>query len=104
MKKLCLGLLAFHLAFLPLHADVIPSRRAERDAAAEQAVKSRLQDLGLSKAQIQSEIDGLNPQETAYFAEQPERLQPVGGLYWYEFIIGLAVLVALGVVYFWVVD
>lgn len=95
MKKITLTLLALHLALIPVYADVIPSRRVERDAAAEQKVKGRLHELGLNASQVEHEVLSLNPAETAYFAENPRRLQPVGGLYWYEFIIGGLVLAGL---------
>lgn len=100
MKKITLTLLALHLALIPVYADVIPSRRIERDAAAEQKVKGRLHELGLNASQAEHEVLALNPAETAYFAENPQRLQPVGGLYWYEFLIGTGVLVLAVVVWY----
>lgn len=100
MKKITLTLLALHLALIPVYADVIPSRRVERDAAAEQKVKGRLHELGLNSSQAEHEVLALSPGETAYFAENPQRLQSVGGLYWYEFLIGTGVLVLLVVVWY----
>ena len=98
MTKILLTVLALHLALIPVYADVIPSRRVERDAAAEQKVKGRLHELGLSPSQAEHEVRDLSPGETAYFAENPQRVQSVGGLYWYEWLFGgMIVAILVGV-------
>jgi hypothetical protein len=105
MKTFLLCALAVHLAFVPCYADVMPTRRpAERNGAAERAVKDRLEQLGLNAAQARHELGELSASETAYFAADVNRLQPVGGLYWYEFLIGVGVLAGLVALYLWVTD
>jgi hypothetical protein len=90
MKKLLLGVAAFLLAGLPCLADVIPTRRIERNPAAEQKVKARLEQLGVPSQEALRQVNDLSPQDTAYFAQNPERVQMAAGLYWYEFLGGLA--------------
>jgi hypothetical protein len=94
--------LALHLALLPAFADVIPSRRAERDPEAQKAVQSRLERLGLPATEARRHVNDLTAAETAYFAADVNRVQAAGGLYWYEWIIGLAFLGGLAAAYFWV--
>lgn len=100
MKRLSLCVLALHLAVLPCLADVIPSRRTEKNPAAEQTLKARLEQVGLSAADAQRHVQDLTPGELAYFAENPDRVQAAGGLYWYEWVIGATILT--GIVIFWV--
>jgi len=90
MKKLLAGVLAFLVAALPCLADVIPTRRVERNAAAEQKVKARLEQLGVAPQEADRQVGNLTVQDTAYFAENPERVQAAAGLYWYEWLGGLA--------------
>jgi len=100
MKHGLVCLLALHLALVPCFADVIPSRRSDRNAAAEQTVKARLQQVGMNAADAERHVGDLSAQETAYFAQSPERVQVAGALYWYEWVAGAAVLTA--VVAFWI--
>lgn len=102
MKRTTLAVLALHLALLPCFADVIPSRRAEKNAAAEQAVKVRLEQLGLASADAERHVRELTGAEVAYFAQNPDRVQAAGGLYWYEWLIGAGVLAGLTAMYFFV--
>jgi hypothetical protein len=71
-------------------ADVVPARKAktDRDAA---AVEQRLSSLGVDSTTAKSSADRLTPSELRYFAEDTSRLQPVGGITWYEFIGGVAI-------------
>ena len=95
MKKLLLGLAVFHLGLVPCFADVIPTRRVERNTAAEEKVKSRLEQLGVSSQEADRQVRDLSPQHTAYFAQSPERVQVASGLYWYEFLGGALILAAV---------
>jgi hypothetical protein len=90
MKKLLLGVAAFLIAALPCLADVIPTRRVERNTAAEQKVKARLEQLGVNAQEADRQVSDLNVQDTAYFAQNPDRVQAAAGLYWYEWLGGLA--------------
>jgi hypothetical protein len=90
MKKLLLGVVAFLVAALPCLADVIPTRRVERNAAAEQKVKARLEQLGVGPQEADRQVSDLSPQDAAYFAQNPDRVQAAAGLYWYEWLGGLA--------------
>src|SRR5688572_7656018 len=90
MKKLLLGVVAFLVAALPCLADVIPTRRVERNGAAEQKVKVRLEQLGVAPQEADRQVADLNPRDTAYFAQNPDRVQAAGHLYWYEWLGGLA--------------
>lgn len=100
MKRSMLCLLALHLGLLPCFADVIPSRRSEANPAAEQAVKARLEQVGLSSTDADRHVGDLTARETSYFAENPDRVQVAGRLYWYEWVGGAAVLT--GIVLFWI--
>jgi hypothetical protein len=95
MKKLLLGMVLFHLALVPCFADVIPTRRGERNTAAEEKVKSRLEQLGIPSSDADRQVRALTPQETVYFAECPERIQVASGLYWYEWVGGLILIGAI---------
>lgn len=104
MKKISLAVLALHLALVPVFADVIPSKYDEKSPAARQAVQQRLQELGASPASAEARIKSLSPDQVAYFAESPDRIQMAGSLYWYEWLIGAGVLVLLAIIYFTVTD
>src|SRR5436190_16640548 len=90
MKKLFLAVAALLIAVLPCLADVIPTRRVERNPAAEQKVKARLEQLGVAPQEADRQIRDLSFQDTAYFAQNPDRVQAAAGLYWYEWLGGLA--------------
>jgi hypothetical protein len=89
MKPIALFLVGLHLAVVPCFADVIPTRRVERNAAAEQKVKDRLEQLGVSPQDADRQVSDLSVRDTAYFAENPDRVQSAAGLYWYEWLGGL---------------
>ena len=89
MKKLLPGVLTFLVAALPCHADVIPTRRVERNPAAEQKVKARLEQLGVAPQEADRQVSELSHSDAAYFAQNPDRVQSVGHLYWYEWLGGL---------------
>jgi hypothetical protein len=80
MKKLLLGVAAFLIAALPCLADVIPTRRVERNATAEQKVKARLEQLGVAPQEADRQVSDLSV----------DRVQAAAGLYWYEWLGGLA--------------
>lgn len=90
MKKLLLGVVLFHLAVVPCFADVIPTRRVERNTAAEQKVKARLEQLGVTPQEADRQVADLSPRDASYFAQNPDRIQAAAGLYWYEWLGGLA--------------
>ncbi len=98
MKKLLLGVVTFHLALLPCFADVIPTRRVETDKAAEQKVQARLQQLGVNAVDAALQVRDLSPEETAYFAQDPMRVQNAAGLYWYEWVGGLVMIAVLTII------
>jgi len=89
MKKLLLADVASLIATAPCIADVIPTRRVERNSAAEQKVKVRLEQLGLSAQEADRQVSDLSSHETAYFAQNLDRVQAATGLYWYEWLGGL---------------
>src|ERR1043165_8018023 len=95
MKKLLLGVVMFHLGLVPCFADVIPTRRVDRDASSEQKVKSRLQQLGISSQDAERQVRDMTPDEATYFAQNPGRVQYASGLYWYEWVGGLVFIVVL---------
>lgn len=99
MKKIALCLLGLQLALAPAYADVIPSKHEEKDAGAAQAVAERLQTLGLSVAGAQQRVNELSSESLAYFGQDPARIQPAAGLYWYEFLLGAAVLAGATIIY-----
>ena len=100
MKRLALAVLALHLALLPCFADVIPSKYDDRNPQQQKAVQSRMEALGMSPSNAEHRVNRLDSDELAFFAHNPDRIQPAGGLYWYEWVGGAAVLT--GIVLFWV--
>ena len=99
MKRFALCVLGLHLAVVPCLADVIPSRRPETDPRAEQTVKARLEQLGMSPTDAQRHVGDLTSRETAYFAQSPNRIQVAGSLYWYEWLMGAGVVVFVAAIY-----
>jgi hypothetical protein len=89
MNKLLLGVVVSLIAAGPCLADVIPTRRIERNSAAEQKVKARLEQLGVASQEADRQVGDLNTRDTAYFAQNPDRVQAAGHLYWYEGLGGL---------------
>jgi hypothetical protein len=92
MKKLLMGVVFLHLAFVPCFADVIPTRRVEKDSASEQKIKARLETLGMPSADADRHVSDLSPQEANYFAQDTNRVQYAAGLYWYEWVGGLLMI------------
>lgn len=95
MKKLLPGVLAFLVAAMPCLADVIPTRRVERNAGAEQKVKARLEQLGVAPQEAERQVDNLTARDAAYFAQNPDRVQAAAGLYWYEWLGGIAFIAVI---------
>jgi hypothetical protein len=95
MKRTVLCLLAVHFALIPCFADVIPSRRQESNRAAEQTVKSRLEQMGVSSTEAEQQVRDLTSKEIAYFGANPDRVQMAGSLYWYEWVAGAAVAIII---------
>jgi hypothetical protein len=95
MNKLFLCALGLHLAMLPCFADIIPTRYAENDAKARQAVQERLQELGLSVTRADTHVGELTSDELAFFAHDTGRIQPAGALYWYEWLLGAVMVGAV---------
>jgi hypothetical protein len=80
-------------------ADVVPARKAksDRDAA---AVERRMAELGVESSSARAGADRLTPSELRYFAEDPSRIQNVGGLTASEWIAGGVFLALLAFLYF----
>ena len=80
-------------------ADVVPARKAkaDRDAA---AVKKRLASLGVDDATARTSSEQLTPSELRFFAENPSRVQNVGGLTGGEWLGGAVFLGLVGFLYF----
>lgn len=80
-------------------ADVVPPRKAKADQDAA-AVENRLASIGVDSASARSSAERLTPSELRFFAEDITRIQPVGGITWYEFlggvVVGTTVALALG--------
>ena len=93
MKRLALCTMALQLVVVSCFADVIPSRRQETNPAAEQMVKARLEQVGLSSTDADRQVRELSSREVAYFAGHPDRVQMAGALYWYEWVAGAVVVV-----------
>lgn len=83
--------------------DVVPPRKAkaERDAA---AVESRLASIGVDSASARTSAERLTPSELRFFAQDPSRIQPVGGITWYEFIGGAVIGVTVALATFLIAD
>ena len=80
-------------------ADVVPARKAkaDRDAA---KVEERLASIGADASAARSGADRLTPSELRYFAEDPSRVQNVGGMTWGEAAAGTVYLGLMGFLYF----
>lgn len=98
MRNLLLGVVTLSMALIPLFGDVIPTRRADPDSGSEQKIKARLQTLGMSATEADRHVADLSPSETLYFSQDLNRVQFASGLYWYEWVFGLVMLVAVGVI------
>lgn len=92
----------------PLYADVIPSRRSDSNDSAGK-VEGRLRELGMSREAAASHTQMLTDSETAYFAQNPDRVQFVGqeiwagqaDLLWWEWLFGtLALVGGVGLIYY----
>jgi len=80
-------------------ADVVPARKAkaDRDAA---AVEKRLASLGVDATEARSSAEKLTPAELRFFAQNPSRVQNVGGLTEGEWLGGAVFLGLVGFLYF----
>lgn len=92
MKKIALCLLGLNFAAVPCLADVIPTRQAEKSPGARQVVVERLRELGQAPSTADDCVARLMPTEVDYFAAHAARIQPAGGMYWYEWLFGAATL------------
>ena len=80
-------------------ADVAPARKAKADKNAV-AVERRLVTIGVDAATAKASAERLTPSELAYFAEDPTRLNNMGGLTWGEWMGGGFLLFLVGGIYF----
>ncbi len=80
-------------------ADVVPPRKAKADKDAAK-VESRLACLGVDSPAARAGADNLTPSELRYFAEDPTRIQNVGGLTWGEWLGGGVFLGLMAFLYF----
>ena len=80
-------------------ADVVPPRKAkaQRDAA---VVETRLASIGVDAATARTSAELLTPAELRFFAEDPTRIQNVGGLTFGEWLGGGVFLGLMGFLYF----
>ena len=99
MTKTLLCLLAAFTAATPCFADVIPTSYDRKSKEDRQAVQARLEGLGAAPSAAEHRVRHLSPDELAFFAEHPERVQSAGGLYWYEWVGGLVTLGLCAIVY-----
>ena len=80
-------------------ADVVPARKAKADLDAA-AVEQRLAALGVDSSAARSSAERLTPSELRFFAEDPGRIQNVGGLTGGEWLGGAVFLGLTGFLYF----
>jgi hypothetical protein len=93
----------------PLHADIIPTRRAADTSESSKKVEGRLLQLGVSSDAAKEQIQKLTDEQTNYFAGNPERIQLVGqenwggqsDNLWWEWVFGVLALVAVGAFIVW---
>ena len=100
MTKALLCLTALLTAAAPCLADVVPTPAEGKSTSDRQAVRERLESLGSAPAAAELRVRHLSAGELAFFAERPERVQAAGGLYWYEWVGGVAFLAGLAIAYF----
>ena len=101
MRKSGFGLaitatLTLALSPLAAHADVA---RARKSSAASETVKVRLTGLGVESAKADSTVASLTGSEVRFFAQNPDRVQVVGGLHTIEWLGGL--MIGAVVLYFY---
>ena len=83
----------------PAFADHIKARKGA-EAAAAAKVKARLVELGMTERAATDQVGALTPKGISYFAEDPSRVQLVGGLWGEEWVLGagfLGTLILVGV-------
>lgn len=100
MKNALICLLALQVAAVSCFADVIPTKYDETNPSQQKAVQARLQELGSSPQAAEERAKRMGAEELAYFAADTNRIQVAGSLYWYEWLIGAAVLGILTFIYF----
>lgn len=78
-------------------ADVAPVRKSSRKNR--EAVTERLAQVGVESSRAQTQASALTSQEASFFAGDPQRVQVVGALAWYEILAGIGfgtILVVFG--------
>lgn len=100
MTKALLCLTAVLIAASPCLADVVPTAYDTKSTSDRHAVRERLESLGSAPEAADLRVRHLSPDELAFFAADPERIQSAGGLYWYEWLGGAAFLAGLAIAYF----
>jgi hypothetical protein len=98
-SRLLVALSLAGLFHAPLAADVIPAQYGTASPAKAE-VRTRLTGMGVDAESARERTARLTPDEAAYFAVTPERVQvvgqePFGGQsnnMWYEWLFGLAAL------------
>ncbi len=101
MRKSGIGLAvtaALMLALSPLAAQADVAR-ARKSSAASESVKVRLTGLGIESSKAESTVASLTGSEVRFFAQDPGRVQVVGGLHAVEWMGGL--LIGAVVLYFY---
>lgn len=88
------GALLLALSPLAAHADVARPRKASAEP-----VKVRLAQLGVESSKADSTVASLTGSEVRFFAQDPGRVQVVGGLHTVEWLGGL--LIGAVVLYFY---
>jgi hypothetical protein len=99
----------------PLHADVIPSRRAGDVSDSSAKIQSRLEQLGVGVDAAKEQVRKLTDDQTRYFAQSPERIQLVGQTdaqnfggqadnMWWEWLFGIGALVGAGVIIYFAAE
>jgi len=101
--KTLAAFLATAVLAAPLHADVVPAKKA-RAAGDAAKVEHRLVSLGVDGATARASAGGLTASELRFFAESPARLQPMGAQQdmftgstvnmWFESVGGVCFLAA----------
>lgn len=82
-----------------LQADVIPNKvESPQDLSAKGKVVERLKELGMTHAEARSQVDKLPDDVVAHYANNPQALQNVSGLWLEEVVVGLGLFAVLGVI------
>jgi hypothetical protein len=103
-RRLVVGLMLSALFGAPLAADVVPSSYPE-SSSAKAGVQNRLNELGVGADAARERVARLSPEQAAYLAADPARVQVVGqemfagqsNNLWWEWVGGIAALVGAGI-------